>query len=50
MKAEVVRLDPKEKGLRSTLNFGHTVGHAVEALASPKLLCAETPVEFRRDH
>ncbi len=31
-KAEVVALDEKEKGVRSTLNFGHTIGHAVEAL------------------
>jgi 3-dehydroquinate synthase len=30
-KREVVKNDPKEKGLRKVLNFGHTVGHAVES-------------------
>jgi 3-dehydroquinate synthase len=31
IKAAVVGADEKEKGLRAILNFGHTVGHAVEA-------------------
>jgi 3-dehydroquinate synthase len=31
IKAEVVSEDEKEQGLRAILNFGHTVGHAVEA-------------------
>jgi 3-dehydroquinate synthase len=26
----VVTIDPYEKGLRKTLNFGHTIGHAIE--------------------
>ncbi|SFE56943.1 3-dehydroquinate synthase [Thermoflexibacter ruber] len=30
IKEKVVRQDPKEKGLRKILNFGHTIGHAVE--------------------
>lgn len=30
IKAEVVSHDEKESGLRAILNFGHTVGHAVE--------------------
>jgi 3-dehydroquinate synthase len=30
-KKEVVETDPKESGLRKILNFGHTVGHAVES-------------------
>jgi hypothetical protein len=30
MKAEVVTLDERESGVRSTLNFGHTIGHAIE--------------------
>lgn len=35
IKADIVAADEKEtKGLRTVLNFGHTVGHAVEA-ASP---------------
>jgi len=29
-KWSVVKEDPKEKGLRKILNFGHTVGHAIE--------------------
>ena len=30
MKAEVVNKDERESGLRMILNFGHTVGHAIE--------------------
>jgi len=30
IKNEVVIEDPNEKGIRKSLNFGHTVGHAVE--------------------
>lgn len=32
IKKDVVEKDPQEKGLRAILNFGHTVGHAIEAL------------------
>ena len=32
-KVEVVAADPREAGLRATLNLGHTVGHAWEALS-----------------
>ncbi len=32
LKADVVTADEKEAGLRRVLNFGHTVGHAVETL------------------
>lgn len=32
IKARVVEQDETEEGLRAILNFGHTVGHAVEAL------------------
>ncbi|MGI6456393.1 MAG: 3-dehydroquinate synthase [bacterium] len=32
IKSEVVEQDEKEQGLRAILNFGHTIGHAVEAL------------------
>jgi 3-dehydroquinate synthase len=31
IKAKVVEKDEKEKGLRMILNFGHTIGHALEA-------------------
>lgn len=30
IKLEVVKKDPYEKGLRKTLNAGHTIGHAIE--------------------
>ena len=33
----VVEEDPKEKGVRAHLNFGHTVGHAVEKLSDFRL-------------
>lgn len=29
-KKQVVEEDPKEEGLRAILNFGHTIGHAIE--------------------
>ncbi len=32
IKAEVVARDERESGLRAILNFGHTVGHALESL------------------
>lgn len=31
IKAEIVSIDEDEKGIRAYLNFGHTLGHAVEA-------------------
>lgn len=31
VKARVVGLDPREKGIRATLNLGHTLGHAMES-------------------
>ena len=33
VKKEVVTEDPQEKGLRKILNFGHTIGHAIESVA-----------------
>ena len=38
MKAEVVGIDERETGLRMILNFGHTVGHAIEAATNYKIL------------
>ncbi len=34
IKAEVVAEDETESGRRATLNFGHTVGHAIEAITA----------------
>lgn len=31
IKSTIVAQDPTEKGLRKTLNFGHTIGHAIES-------------------
>ena len=31
IKNEIVLKDPREKGLRKVLNFGHTLGHAIES-------------------
>ena len=33
IKADVVRQDETESGLRAILNFGHTLGHALEAIS-----------------
>ncbi len=30
IKYDIVQKDPKEEGLRKILNFGHTIGHAIE--------------------
>lgn len=31
VKQEITAADPMEKGIRKTLNFGHTIGHALES-------------------
>ncbi len=41
IKKAVVEQDPEEKGLRRVLNFGHTIGHAVESAESGHLLHGE---------
>lgn len=38
IKREVVQQDPTEKGDRMLLNFGHTLGHAIEKLKNFQLL------------
>jgi 3-dehydroquinate synthase len=37
IKAEVVEKDEKDTGLRNILNYGHTVGHAVETVSKFKI-------------
>lgn len=37
VKVRVIQSDPFEKGLRAVLNFGHTIGHAVERLSEYRL-------------
>lgn len=41
VKVRVVTADEREGGLRATLNFGHTIGHGIEALMQPALLHGE---------
>lgn len=41
IKKSVVEQDPREMGLRKVLNFGHTIGHAVESFSAGKLLHGE---------
>jgi 3-dehydroquinate synthase len=36
IKAEIVSKDERESGLRSILNYGHTIGHAIETLTEYK--------------
>jgi 3-dehydroquinate synthase len=41
IKAEIVAADEREAGRRAALNFGHTVGHALEAMSGFALLHGE---------
>ncbi|CAJ0841439.1 6705_t:CDS:2 [Entrophospora sp. SA101] len=41
VKAHVVTHDERESGLRGLLNFGHTIGHAIETILAPDLLHGE---------
>ena len=41
VKAEVVTLDEREGGLRNILNFGHSIGHAIEGILTPQILHGE---------
>jgi pentafunctional AROM polypeptide len=40
-KARVVTEDEREGGLRNLLNFGHSIGHAIEAFLTPQVLHGE---------
>lgn len=41
IKADVVRRDEREGGVRKTLNFGHTIGHAIELRSDYRMLHGE---------
>ncbi|KAJ9627030.1 3-dehydroquinate dehydratase (3-dehydroquinase) [Taxawa tesnikishii (nom. ined.)] len=41
VKAHVVSSDEREGGLRNLLNFGHSIGHAFEAILTPQILHGE---------
>ena len=41
VKADVVSVDERESGIRAILNFGHTIGHALEMLADGELTHGE---------
>jgi 3-dehydroquinate synthase len=41
IKADIVSRDEREEGLRKVLNFGHTIGHAVEVVSGYSLLHGE---------
>jgi 3-dehydroquinate synthase len=41
IKADIVSRDEREAGLRQILNFGHTIGHAVELVSGYSLLHGE---------
>jgi pentafunctional AROM polypeptide len=41
VKAHIVTIDERETGLRNLVNFGHSIGHAIEAVLTPKILHGE---------
>ena len=41
VKAHIVTIDEKETGLRNLVNFGHSIGHAIEAVLTPDILHGE---------
>lgn len=58
IKKAVVEEDPKEQGIRAHLNFGHTIGHAIEKLSNFSLyhgqcvalgMCAAGYISWQRN-
>jgi len=41
VKAHIITVDERETGLRNLVNFGHTIGHAIEAILTPSILHGE---------
>jgi 3-dehydroquinate synthase len=41
IKGRIVEQDPEERGMRRILNYGHTIGHAVESASGYRLLHGE---------
>ncbi len=41
VKVEIIEEDPFEQGIRASLNFGHTIGHAVELVSGFSILHGE---------
>jgi len=41
VKAHIVTIDERETGLRNLVNFGHSIGHAIEAVLTPSILHGE---------
>jgi pentafunctional AROM polypeptide len=41
VKSHIVTTDERETGLRNLVNFGHTIGHAIEAVLTPTILHGE---------
>lgn len=41
VKAHIVTIDERETGLRNLVNFGHSIGHALEAILTPAILHGE---------
>ena len=41
VKSHVVTVDERETGLRNLVNFGHSIGHAIEAIVAPEVLHGE---------
>ena len=60
IKTDIIDLDPKEGGLRKILNFGHTIGHALESYFLDKTpishghavalgMCAEAFISWKQN-